>query len=162
LAGGPTTTDPAQAEELLASLDVAEARERLALGTRHLREHRRVGGGKVGAVGFSMGGDLVLRYAATGDLDAVVAYYAALEPDRREPIPCPVLLQLAEVDEFEPPDTPATHLDDLRQGGTDATARTWPGTQHSFANPDVAPYDRAAATSAWADSVAFLGRHLRR
>ena len=161
LYGGPATTDAAEAEALMSALDVAEARERMALGTMHLREHRRVAGGKIGTVGFSMGGDLALRYAATGELDAVVAYYAALDPSRREPLPCPVLLQLAEVDEWEPPDTPEAYLAFLREAGTQADARTWPGTEHSFANPDVPSANDAAAALAWADTLAFLGRHLR-
>jgi carboxymethylenebutenolidase len=161
LYGGPSTTDAGQAEELMSALDVAEARERMALGAMHLRGHRRVAGGKVGAVAFSMGGDLALRYAATGDLDAVVAYYAALDPGRREPLPCPVLLQLAEVDDWDPPDTPAAYLDFLRAAGAVADARIWPGTEHSFANPDVPMYQPTAAASAWADTLAFLRRHLR-
>ena len=53
-----------------------------------------------------MGGWLALGTATAGVLDAVVSYYAALGPDERAHIPCPVLLHLAEVDQWEPPDAP--------------------------------------------------------
>jgi carboxymethylenebutenolidase len=158
---GRTTTDDAHADELLHGLDVAEARERLALAAAHLRGHRRVAGGRVGAVGFSMGGSLVLAYATTGELDAVVAYYATIEPSDQAPVRCPVLLHLAEKDDWDPAETPEAFLAALDRAGTEAEARTWPGTRHSFANLDVRAHERGAAEKAWAETVAFLGRHLR-
>jgi carboxymethylenebutenolidase len=158
---GHSTTDPGQAEELMRGLDAAQARERLALATGHLRGRRKVGGGKVGAVSYSMGGSLALAYATTGELGAIVAYYATIAPSKGTPIRCPVLLHLAEDDEFDPAETPEVLVAALHEAGTEAEARTWPGTEHSFANPDAAVYQAAAAESAWAETVAFLGRHLR-
>jgi carboxymethylenebutenolidase len=157
---GRATTDPGQAEELMEGLDVAEARERLALGAGHLRGHRRVGAAKLGSVAWSMGGSLALGYAASGQLDAVVVYYATAGPARAASITCPVLLHLAEVDDWAPDETPEAFLAGLRAAGTIAEARTWPGTEHSFANPDVALYEPDAAALAWVDTVAFLDRHL--
>ena len=39
-------------------------------------------------------------------------------------------------------------------------ARTWPGTEHSFANADVTLYAPTAAAEAWPITVRFLGDHL--
>ena len=153
---GRSTTDAGEAERLMDALDGGQARARLAAAAEELRA--RTGGGRVGALGFSMGGMLVLREATTGKLDAVAAYYAALEEGAR--IRCPVLLQLAEVDDWPSPDFPERFAAALRAAGTEVESRTWPGTEHSFANPDVPLHAPAQAAEAWAGTVAFLRRHL--
>jgi carboxymethylenebutenolidase len=155
---GRTTTDPEQAEQLMGALDAGRAGARLAAAADELRG--RTGGRRVGALGFSMGGSLVLLEATSGKLDAVAAYYAALEEHERAPIPCPVLLQLAEADDWEPPDTPERFAVGLRAAGTEVEVHTWPGTGHSFANRDVPAHAAAQAAEAWAVTVAFLRRHL--
>jgi len=158
---GRSTTDPAEAEKLMDSLEQAEARRRVGDAAAFLRGHRLLDPSRVGAVGFSMGGSLALQEATAGAFDAVVAYYAALEPDERALITNPVLLHLAEDDEWDPPDMPLLFLQELRAAGTPAQARTWPGTDHSFANPDAAQYDPRAAEAAWAQTLAFLDAQLR-
>ena len=155
--GGRTTTDPGEAEALLDKLDVPEARAELAAAIAELRDR---GPGRVGALGWSAGGWLTLLHATGGGLDAVVAYYAALAPSDRDTITCPVLLHLAEVDDWDPPNTPVAFLAELARAGTVAEVATWPGTGHSFANPDAAPYQVGAAGRAWAQTVDFLHRHL--
>ena len=162
LYAGRSTTDPEQAEELLSQLDVGRARILLTSAARQLRAHPKVRPERVGAVGFSAGGWLALLTATTGVLDAVVAYYAALGPGEQAPIPCPVLLHFAEVDEWEPADLPARFMAEARARGTPVADRTWPGTEHSFANADVPAWAPGPAADAWADTVAFLSRHLRR
>ena len=155
---GRTTTDPTAAERLMDSLDTGRARARLATAADELRG--RTGARRVGALGFSMGGWLALLEATTGKLDAVVAYYAALEAGEHAPIRCPVLLHLAEVDEWDPPDAVERFVAELRAAGTEVEARTWAGTEHSFANLDVPLHAPAPAAEAWSVTVAFLRRQL--
>ncbi|HYY79134.1 MAG TPA: alpha/beta fold hydrolase [Actinomycetes bacterium] len=155
---GASTTDPSEAERLLGALDATRARERLAAAADRLRE--RAAPARVGAIGYSMGGSLALLLAAAGGLDAVVGYYAALEQDELAPIDCPVLLQLAAVDEWEPPDQPERFAAWLRDKGTVVEVRTWPDTEHSFANADVALYAPDQAAEAWSLTLEFLRRHL--
>jgi carboxymethylenebutenolidase len=168
---GRTTTDPGEAEALMDKLDVPEARAELTAAIAELRDRRPGraaaiaelrdrGPGRVGALGWSAGGWLTLLHATGGGLDAVVAYYAALAPSDRDTITCPVLLHLAEVDDWDPPNTPVAFLAELARAGTVAEVTTWPGTEHSFANPDAAPYEPDAAARAWAQTVDFLHRHL--
>jgi len=159
---GRSTTDPAQAQALLAQLDLVRARNLLTIAARQLLAHPKVRPERVGAVGFSAGGWLALQTATSGVLDAVVAYYAALGPGEQARIPCPVMLHFAEVDEWEPPDLPTRFMAELRARGTPVAERTWPGTEHSFANGDVPAWSPGPAVDAWADTVAFLGRHLWR
>jgi carboxymethylenebutenolidase len=153
---GRSTTDAGEAERLMDALDGGRARARLAAAAEELRA--RTGGGRVGALGFSMGGMLVLQEATTGKLDAVAVYYAALGEDAQ--IRCPVLLQLAEVDDWPTPDFPERFAGALRAAGTEVESHTWLGTEHSFANPDVPLHAPEQAAEAWAGTVAFLRRHL--
>ena len=44
--------------------------------------------------------------------------------------------------------------------GTEVEVHTWPGTEHSFANRDVALYTPEQAAEAWSTTVGFLRRHL--
>jgi carboxymethylenebutenolidase len=87
-------------------------------------------------------------------------YYAALDPEDAAQIHCPVLLHLAEEDEFDPPEYFESFIAALKAGGTEVEVRTWPGTRHSFANRDVPLYAPAQADQAWSITVEFLGRHL--
>ena len=156
---GRTTTDPEQAEALMRDLDDAKAGARVDAAIADLRE--RTGGGPVGGLGYSMGGFRVLLQATTGAFDAVAVYYAALDEDDAASIHCPVLLHLAEVDEFDPPEFYEGFIAALEAGGTEVQSHTWPGTKHSFANRDVALYAPKQSGDAWSITVEFLRDHLR-
>ena len=81
---------------------------------------------------------LALLQATTGNVDAAAVYYAALDADDALRACCPVLLHLAETDEFDPPELYDGFVAALRAAGTEVEGHTWPGTEHSFANRDVA------------------------
>jgi carboxymethylenebutenolidase len=153
LYGGRVAADPAEAEHLLATLDVRRARE--------MRAHPSVRPERIGAVGFAMGGWLALLAAVRGVFNAVVSYYGVLGPDERAFLGCPVLLQLAETDRYDPPDAVEGFVAELRAGGGQVEQREWPGTRHGFANADVRSYVPAQAAAAWESTTAFLGRELR-
>ena len=151
---GRSTTDPEQAEALMEALEDAKARACLDAAVAELRG--RTGGGPVGGLGFSMGGFQALLQATTGAYDALVVYYAALDEEQAASIHCPVLLHLAEHDEFDPPELYERFVAALRAAGTPVEARTWPGTEHSFANADVALYAPTPAAEAWSVTAQFL------
>jgi carboxymethylenebutenolidase len=154
LYGGRTATDPAQAEALMEGMDKAAARALLDEAVATLRD--RAGGGPVGVLGWSLGGMFALLQATTGNLDAAAVYYAALDADDAAKIRCPVLLHLAETDEFDPPELYDGFVTALRAAGTEVEVHTWPGTEHSFANRDVALHAPDAAAEAWSITVGFL------
>jgi carboxymethylenebutenolidase len=155
---GRATTDPEQAERLMDGLEAARARARLDAALDQLRTRTR--GGPVGGLGFSMGGSLALDRAARGTLDAVACYYATVDEQEAAGIRCPVLLHLAEVDEWDPRETPERFMAGLRATGTPVQVHSWPGTEHSFANGDVAAHAPAQAARAWAATLEFLRGHL--
>lgn len=154
---GVTTRDPGRAEVLAEALDGADAREQIAAAAERLRA---AGARHVGAVGFSLGGSLVLRVARDGAFDAVVAYYATGDPEGAADVVCPVQLHLAEDDELEPADDVEAFVAALRAAGTPVDTFTYPGTEHSFANADVALADPGAADVALARTIGFLNAQL--
>jgi carboxymethylenebutenolidase len=151
---GRTAADPEQAEALVGQLDRAAARGRLDEAVGMLRA--RSGDGPVGVLGWSLGGMFALGQATTGAIDAAAIYYAALDEDDAARIHCPVLLHLAESDEFDPPEFYERFVAALRAAGTEVAVHTWPGTEHSFANRDVALHVPDAAAKAWSITVQFL------
>lgn len=155
---GVATTDEATAEQLLNQLDVATA---LSTVDDIIQTARAEGSQRVGVVGFSAGGWLALLHAQGGSADAVVAYYATLGPAQHGVIPCPVLLQFAEVDEWDEGEDPESFIDRLKDHGTPVTQFTSLGTVHSFANATIPErVNVAAAALAFARTASFLEDHL--
>jgi len=158
LYAGRTATDPGQAEELAGQMDRAAAPGRLDEAVTTLKG--RVGGGPVGVLAWSLGGSYAIGLATRGGVDAAAIYYAAGDEDDAAKLHCPVLLQLAETDEFDPPEFYEGFVAALRAAGTEVEVHTWPGTEHSFANRDVALHAPEQSAEAWAVTVGFLRRHL--
>jgi carboxymethylenebutenolidase len=155
---GRTTTDPGQAESLAGQMDRAAAPGRLEEAVTAIKA--RVDGGPVGVLAWSLGGMYAVGLAAGGGIDAAAIYYAAGDEDDAAKIHCPVLLHLAETDEFDPPEFYEGFVNALRAAGTEVEVHTWPGTEHSFANRDVALHAPGAAGEAWSTTVRFLRDHL--
>ena len=155
---GRTATDPGQAGSLAGEMNRAAARGRLKEAITMARA--RAGGGPVGVLGWSLGGSYAVGLATSGDVDAAVLYYAAGDEDDAAKLRCPVLLHLAETDEFDPPEFYEGFVTALRAAGTEVEVHTWPGTEHSFANRDVALHAPEQAAEAWSITVRFLRDHL--
>jgi carboxymethylenebutenolidase len=156
--GGFATIDPETAAELRDDLDAEDA---LATIDDLVAESRLEGSTRVGLVGFSMGGWIALLHAQGGDADAVVAYYATLGTEEHGIIPCPVLLNLAENDEFQPGAEPESFVARLEDHGTPVTEFVYLGTEHSFANASLSgSLDNRAAALAFARTSSFFDKHL--
>lgn len=154
---GASARDHAGAGELFAALDADLARLRLAASVTQLR-----GGGarRVGLLGYSSGGWLALLAARTSRVEAVVAYYAALETDEWEPLESPVQFHFAGVDDWDPPEAPEAYAEWLRAAGCAVEGHRYPTSRHGFANADVADFDPGAHELAWDRTVTFLQRQL--
>lgn len=118
--------------------------------------------GRVGAVGFCLGGQLAWLTATRTDIDAAVAYYGVgIEglvgeaADLRHP----VMLHIAEADGFVPPPAQAAIRAGLA-GQPLVTIHTYPGRDHAFARIGGEHYHAADATLAGERSLAFLRTHL--
>ena len=118
--------------------------------------------GKVGVVGYCMGGLLAYLVAASGSVDAAVAYYGggiADELGRAPQVHCPILFHFAELDRF----ITREHVDAVRRafaGHGNAIVQTYAGVDHGFNCWARPMYDQRAAALAHGRSLEFLSRHL--
>ncbi len=155
---GVCTTDSDTARGLMARLDVATA---LAEIDDTVVRSQDTGIERVGLIGFSLGGWLALLHAQAGAVDAVVAYYASLAERDHGVVPCPVMLQWAENDDWGQSDQPEAFVARLKDHGTPVTEHTYLGTRHSFANASLpVTLDAQAAALANARTTLFLEQHL--
>ncbi len=122
----------------------------------------RVEGGKVGAVGYCLGGRLAFMTAARTDIDATVGYYAVgVDGLLREKhaIARPLMLHIAGADHFVLPDVQkAMHegLDDHPR----VTLHDYPGVDHGFATEFGSRRRDEAATLADERTMAFFRENL--
>ncbi|MDX5358994.1 MAG: dienelactone hydrolase family protein [Rhodobacterales bacterium] len=118
--------------------------------------------GHVGALGYCLGGRLVVPMAARGRLDAAVSYYGvnldSYLPEA-EASDTPLLVHVAGEDDLVPAPVREA-LRDRLGGRKDATVVIHPGVNHAFALPSGPNYDADAAIRANSQSIAFLARHL--
>ena len=91
------------------------------------------------------------------DLFDGVACYATLGPDQHGVIPCPILLQFAEIAAWNEGEDPESFISRLKDHGIPVTEFCYLGTVHSFTNATIS--DRVevnAATLAFAGTSSFL------
>ena len=118
--------------------------------------------GKVGLIGFCMGGLLTLLATAAHGADASVAYYpggAEKHLVALQRIATPTLIHLAERDEYMPAQAQEAIAQSFAKRPT-VQMHTYAGCQHAFARHRGIHFDAAAANLANARSEAFLKRHL--
>jgi len=117
--------------------------------------------GRVGAIGYCMGGRLAYLAAATTDIGAAVAYYGGgiqTQLDRAAGITCPLQFHYAEHDENIPPEA----VERVRQAtaGKAAEVHVYPGAMHGFNCWARASYHAPSAALAHGRTLAFLATHL--
>jgi carboxymethylenebutenolidase len=120
--------------------------------------------GRVGMLGFCLGGLMSFLASARAGADAAVAYYPG-NADRHladaPNIATPLLVHLAQEDEYIPKPAQRQIVEALN-GRPTVQIRSYAGCNHAFARHSGSHYDAAAAALANGRSAAFLARHLRR
>jgi carboxymethylenebutenolidase len=118
--------------------------------------------GKVGAVGYCLGGLLAFLVAARTDADASVGYYG-VNIDQKlaeaKSIKKPLMLHIAEADGFVPPDAQKRIKDGLK-GNKLVTIHSYPGADHGFAREGGSHRDSKNADLANGRTLAFFKQHL--
>ncbi|HWU25375.1 MAG TPA: dienelactone hydrolase family protein [Rhizomicrobium sp.] len=118
--------------------------------------------GKVGTVGYCLGGLLAYLSATRTDSDASVAYYGVNINQmigEAKNIRHPLLLHIAASDEYVSPDAQKQILQGLA-GNANATTYVYPNMDHAFARIGGAHYDRANAELANGRTQTFFRQHL--
>jgi carboxymethylenebutenolidase len=110
--------------------------------------------GKVGAIGFCLGGKLAWLAAAHAGVDAAVSYYGVgieASLDDLASIRCPVTLHFGEMDKFVPEQARAA----IAQAVADKNVEifVYPGADHGFNCPEREAFDKAASLMAHSRSL---------
>ena len=119
--------------------------------------------GKVGAVGYCLGGLLAFLTATRTDADASVSYYGVGIENRvaeAEKLTRPLLMHIAEEDQFVPTQAQTVILQAL-QNHPQIEIHTYPGRDHAFARVGGAHYHEGDARIAGQRTLAFFRKHLR-
>lgn len=119
--------------------------------------------GKIGSVGFCLGGKLAFLMATRSAADGNVSYYGVGIENNFNEIDCiekPLILHMAAGDQFVPPETQGKIRQELK-GEELVTVYTYDGVDHGFARVGYPQYDRAAAELANSRTMEFFGQHLK-
>jgi carboxymethylenebutenolidase len=118
------------------------------------------GGGRLGVVGYCLGGSLAW-FAATrlAGASAAVCYYGAQIPSFAEEQPkCPVLMHFGEQDQG----IPIAGVENVReqQRGAPVEIYVYPGAGHGFSCDERASFNEASHELAYARTLAFVRKHV--
>ena len=153
--------DDEKAAQLFSQLDPTKRNEDLLAAVAYVKS-RPDCNGKVGAVGFCIGGTIVNMMAVRfPDLAAAVPFYGG-QPTAADAakIKAPLLLHYAGLDERLNAGWPAYEAA-LKANGIKYQMYMYPGTNHGFHNDTTPRYDKAAAKLAWSRTLAFFKEHLK-
>lgn len=157
---GKVTVEAAEANHLMTSLNFGDA------ATQNIRgaaQHLKQSGGKVGVVGFCMGGALTIvsaMYVPEGD--AYSSWYG-FPPDEAgdvRNIKKPLQLHLAENDQAFAPERGKALEAKLREGKVPFESH-WYNAGHAFFNEKNASYNADCAKQAWDRTLEFFGKNLK-
>ncbi len=155
---GDSGADMQRAFALYGGFDEAKGVADVQAAITALRARPEVAGGKVGVLGFCLGGKLAYLAACRTDADVAVGYYgvgieAALDEAGR--IRKPLVLHIAEQDGFCPPEARAQIVQAL-QGHPRITLYVYPGVDHAFARAGGDHFHKPSALMAHQRSIAAL------
>jgi carboxymethylenebutenolidase len=163
---GIDITDKSEAEwkrafELFNAFDVDQGVRDIRATIDHVRADPGCSG-KVGAVGFCLGGLLAFLTATRTDADASVGYYGVGIEGRvgeAEKLTHPLMLHIAEADQFVPKPAQQIIVQALKNH-PDIEIHSYPGRDHAFARPGGEHYDEADAKLAGGRTLSFFRRTL--
>ena len=118
--------------------------------------------GKVGALGFCLGGKLAYLVAARTDVDCAVSYYGVgIEADLGEAakVKGPMVFHFAELDRFAPAEVRAQIMAAFANR-PDVEFYLYPGCDHAFAAPERASFNKPATLMAHSRSIALFRKVL--
>ena len=147
--------------ELLGAFDIDSGIEDLKTALSFLRQYPS-STGKVGSVGFCLGGKLAYFMATRSDADANVSYYGVdIDKNLAEAtkIQKPLILHISENDDFVSPSAQATIQKGLKDNSL-VTIYRYEGVSHGFGRTGSSAYRKEAAELACDRTLAFLKQHL--
>ncbi len=158
------TDDYDTAAGLMSSLDTQYVHYDLSEAIKFLKNHPNVDAWNLGAIGFSMGGTIVLNTAcSSSELKAAVSFYGKVPPPgTMNHAICPIQYHHGAKDDWVTAKDLAMLKMDHQKFGKPVDLISYPNVGHAFCDstrPDA--YTEEAATQAWSNAVSFLKKQLR-
>ena len=118
--------------------------------------------GKVGTIGYCLGGKLAMLAAARTDVDCAISYYGVgLENyvDEAKRIRCPMIFHFPENDRYSPPAVREQIKTAFAAHGN-VEQYVYAGCDHAFASPARPQYNKPAAMMAYSRTLSMLRKVL--
>jgi carboxymethylenebutenolidase len=159
---GKVATNDDEAGKLMGQLDWGRAVAEIGAAVAFLRGHAR-SNGKVGVVGFCMGG--ALTFAASRHLDGLacaVPFYGVpdLPMDEYAKVKTPIQAHFAKTDDWAKASIAEEIQKKVRAGGGHMDLFVYDAGHAFMREGDPSHYDAAAAKLAWERATEFLKKHL--
>lgn len=159
--------------ELMKNFDDAKARFTAAM--EFLKQQPSVDPTRIAAIGYCMGGGVVLNMARQGvDLKGVASFHGgltAVKPAQPGGVKAKVLVLHGGDDKFIPPEQIEAFKQEMKSAGVDFQFISYPGAVHSFTNPDAdelgkkynmpIAYNADADRKSWGELKGFLSKIFR-
>jgi dienelactone hydrolase len=154
--------------ELMKNAETTKARFLAAL--EYLKAQPQTDPSRIAAIGYCMGGGVVLNMARAGiDLRGVASFHGSLNaivPAVKGGIRAKLLVLHGADDTFIPPEAVEAFKKEMAEAGADLKFIAYPGALHSFTNPDAdeyakkfgmpIAYNAEVDRQSWAELMAFL------
>jgi dienelactone hydrolase len=165
---GKVAADSTEAVQLMNELlaDMPECRARCNAALELLKNHETVDASRTGAIGYCMGGGVVLNMARYGlDVDVVASFHGSLPlgvapAGEGAEVSARIAVYHGEADKFFTPEVIAAFKAEMDRTGADCQFIKLPGALHGFSNPEATArgekyglplrYDELADTCSWA------------
>ena len=164
---GRATDKQEEAHQLMSGMPQDRAMRDLKAAVAYLKSRKDVRGDRIGSIGWCMGGKFSLLLATEEPtLAAAIAYYGAPPSDEAAiaRIKAPVLGNFGGEDKGPSPEQVKAFEAAMKKAGRTVDVKVYPGAGHAFANVNNPwkGYKEDAAKDAWARTVAFFARHLKK
>jgi carboxymethylenebutenolidase len=118
--------------------------------------------GKVGTLGYCLGGKLAFITAARTNVDCAISYYGVgidENLDEVDKITCPMVMHFAELDKFAP-STAVSAITKACASNPELEIYEYPNVDHAFATPERDSYHKPSALIAYSRSISLLRRKM--
>ncbi len=170
---GKSTTHPKEASEMMQSVmqNKSLMQQRFDAALAALKEQSLVDPAQLAAIGYCMGGGIVLEMAREGaDLALVASFHGSLGTDhraRKGDVKAKVLVFSGTADSFVKPEQVEALKQEMADAGVDFHFISYPDAKHGFTNPEAdalgkannlpLAYDAKADADSWSQLVTALG-----
>jgi len=170
--GGKYVEPPEQASQLMNKLTAdPEAMKARFIETQNTLSRHKTVNGQIAAVGYSLGGLIVIEMARQGvELDAVASLWGVIgkpdKPAKKGKVKAKILVQQPAEDAWAPIEEVNRLKNEMATAGTEIKVIIYPDTKHGFSRPDANErakkynlgirYNAKADKQSWKDLNHFL------